>query len=133
MGSLIGEGDGKCARVEARAGRAVVGHRGGEDDRWRDTSAPFEVGRVEPLASTDIAGYHSPVPDVLIRDVPAADLARIDARAGRLGLSRNEYLRRKMRQDASRPTEAVTTENLRLLAARFSDLADPEVMRGAWS
>jgi hypothetical protein len=33
------------------------------------------------------------MPDILIRDVPADDLARIDAHAARLGLSRTEYLR----------------------------------------
>ena len=36
------------------------------------------------------------MPDVLIRDVPAEDLARIDGHAARLGLSRTEYLRRRL-------------------------------------
>ena len=40
------------------------------------------------------------MPDVLIRDVPVDDLVRLDARAARLGLSRNEYLRRQLRQSA---------------------------------
>ena len=38
--------------------------------------------------------------DVLIRDVPEAVVAALDARASRLGLSRSEYLRRRLAQDA---------------------------------
>jgi hypothetical protein len=73
------------------------------------------------------------VPDVLIRDIPAEDLARIDAQAARLKLSRTEYLRRRLHQEASRPSTPVTMGDLQRFAARFSDLDDPEVMRQAWS
>jgi len=73
------------------------------------------------------------VPDILIRDVPAEDLARIDAHAARLGLSRSEYLRRRLRQDAARPSGPVTTADLERFSSRFADLGDPEVMRRAWS
>ena len=73
------------------------------------------------------------VPDVLIRDVPAEDLARIDAHAARAGLSRTEYLRRRLRQDAARPSGPVTVGDLERFSARFADLADPEVMHRAWS
>lgn len=73
------------------------------------------------------------MPDVLIRDVPADDLARIDAHAARQGLSRTEYLRRRLRQDAARPVGPVTVSDLRGFSSRFEDLADPEIMRGAWS
>jgi Ribbon-helix-helix protein, copG family len=73
------------------------------------------------------------VPDVLIRDVPADDIARIDAHAARVGLSRSEYLRRRLRQEAARPTEPVTAADLARFGSRFVDLADPEVMRRAWS
>jgi hypothetical protein len=73
------------------------------------------------------------VPDVLIRDVPAEDLARIDARAARLGLSRTEYLRRRLHQDAARPATPVTEEDLKTFSARFGKLGDPDVMRRAWS
>ena len=38
--------------------------------------------------------YRHLMPDVLIQDVPAEDLARIDALAARLKLPRTEYLRR---------------------------------------
>jgi hypothetical protein len=81
----------------------------------------------------DIARYHRGMPDVLIRDVPAEDLARIDAHAARLGLSRTEYLRRRLRQEAARPVEPVTVAQLQRFASRFADLGDPEVMRRAWS
>ena len=73
------------------------------------------------------------MPDVLIRDVPADDLARIDAHAARQGLSRTEYLRRRLRQDAARPVGPVTVADLQGFSSRFEDLGDPEVMRGAWS
>jgi len=73
------------------------------------------------------------MPDVLIRDVPAEDLARIDALAAKLKLSRTEYLRRRLHQDATRPSTPVTSADLQRFAARFSDLDDPEVMRRAWS
>jgi hypothetical protein len=73
------------------------------------------------------------VPDVLIRDVSAEDLARIDAHAARQGLSRTEYLRRRLRQDAARPVAAVTAADLERFSSRFADLGDPDVMRDAWS
>jgi hypothetical protein len=73
------------------------------------------------------------MPDVLIRDVPAEDLARIDALAAGLKLSRTEYLRRRLHQEAARPSAPVTSGDLQRFAARFSDLEDPEVMRRAWS
>ena len=73
------------------------------------------------------------MPDVLIRDVPPEDLARIDALAARQGLSRTEYLRRRLHQDAARSEVAVTLEDLQILAERAADLADPEVMKKAWS
>ena len=40
--------------------------------------------------------------DILIRDVPEDVVAAVDAHAGRLGLSRSEYVRRRLAQDASR-------------------------------
>jgi len=73
------------------------------------------------------------MPDILIRDVSADDLARIDAHATRLGLSRTEYLRRRLHQDAARRAAPVTADDLRAFTARFGALDDPEVMRQAWS
>ncbi|HEV7772357.1 MAG TPA: antitoxin [Conexibacter sp.] len=65
--------------------------------------------------------------------MPAEDLARIDALAAGLKLSRTEYLRRRLHQDAARPSAPVTSGDLRRFADRFSDLEDSEVMRRAWS
>jgi hypothetical protein len=70
--------------------------------------------------------------DVLIRDVPDEIIATVDAHAARLGLSRNEYLRRRLAQDASVPGSPVSTEDLARFAGLFSDLADPEAMSRAW-
>jgi hypothetical protein len=69
----------------------------------------------------------------LIRDVPEEVLAAIDAHAAALGLSRNEYLRRRLRQDAQHGASRVTVADLRRLETIFADLADPEVMAQAWS
>lgn len=67
--------------------------------------------------------------DVLIRNVPDEDLARIDAHAARLGLARGEYLRRQIAKDAARGSGSVTVDQF----AKFADLADEELMRDAWS
>lgn len=75
------------------------------------------------------------MPDVLIRDLPEHVVAAIDANARRLGLSRNEYLRRQLARTAGRPVErpAVTVEDLARSAGTFADLLDAEVMGQAWS
>ena len=69
--------------------------------------------------------------DVLIRDIPDDVLAALDARAMRLGLSRVEYIRRRLAQDAT-AVVTVTAAELRSFADNFADLADPSVMGGAW-
>lgn len=70
--------------------------------------------------------------DFLIRDVPEDVVAAIDARAARLGLSRNEYLRRELKIVAQRSASAVDADDLRRFAGRFSDLTDADVMERAW-
>lgn len=72
------------------------------------------------------------MPDVLIRDLPEHVVAAIDANAQRLGLSRNEYLRRTLAIEA-RPRAKVTVADLKRSAGVFADLDDPDVMSGAWS
>lgn len=58
---------------------------------------------------------------------------RIDAAAENLGLSRNEYLRRKFEQSDAEPEErTVTAEDWKRSAETFADLADPVLMEGAW-
>ena len=70
--------------------------------------------------------------DLLVRDVPEHVVAAIDAKAKRLGLSRNEYLRRQISQAVSGEAGPVTVEDLRAFATTFADLDDPGVMTRAW-
>jgi hypothetical protein len=70
--------------------------------------------------------------DILIRDVPEATVIEIDRRANDLGISRNEFLRRWLNQGV-RPPVPVTVDDLRRVSRLASDLADPDVMRTAWS
>ena len=70
--------------------------------------------------------------DVLIRDVPDDVIAAVDARASRLGLSRSEYVRRRLAQDAASTGAMVTAKDLARFADLFADLADPDVMARAW-
>lgn len=69
--------------------------------------------------------------DVLVRDVPDEVITALDARAARLGLSRSEYLRRRLAQEAM-SAQPMTAAHLAAFAETFADLADPEVMTGAW-
>ncbi|WP_198048244.1 type II toxin-antitoxin system VapB family antitoxin [Saccharomonospora iraqiensis] len=71
----------------------------------------------------------APLTDVLIRNVPDDELQYIDERAAALGLSRGEYLRRQIAKDAVRGSGVVTPDQF----AKFTDLADEDLMRGAWS
>ena len=71
--------------------------------------------------------------DVLIRNVPVEDLARIDEQAAQLGLSRGDYLRRRIHGDAFRSLVVVTADDLQQFGAATEDLLDPELMADAWS
>jgi plasmid stability protein len=79
-------------------------------------------------------GYHeeAAMADMLIRDVPDDVIAAIDAHATRLGLSRSEYVRRRLAQDAATSGSPVRVEDLARFADVFGDLADPDVMAQAW-
>ena len=70
--------------------------------------------------------------DILIRDLAESTVAEIDRRAGDLGVSRNEYLRRWLDTEM-RIVQPVTAEDLRRFGRLARDLADPDVMRDAWS
>jgi hypothetical protein len=69
--------------------------------------------------------------DMLIRDVPDDVVAAVDARAGRLGISRSEYVRRRLAQDAVADGQ-VTVADLAWFSEAFAGLADPSVMARAW-
>ena len=83
----------------------------------------------------DIMGYHmeAQMTDVLIRDIPDDVIAALDAHAARLGLSRSEYVRRRLAQDAATPGSPVSVNDLARFARSFADLADPDVMSRAWA
>ena len=70
--------------------------------------------------------------DLLIRDVPEEVVAAMDAHAARLGVSRSEYVRRRLAQDAAVSGAVVSVADLARFAEVFGDLADPEVMSRAW-
>lgn len=70
--------------------------------------------------------------DMLIRDVPDDVIAAVDAHAAQLGLSRSEYVRRRLAQDAATSEAAVSVADLARFAEVFADLADPDVMSKAW-
>lgn len=72
------------------------------------------------------------MPNVLVRDIPQEPLDRLDARARALGLSRQEFLRRQLLQEARLTPVAVTAADLDGFSERFADLADEEIMRGGW-
>lgn len=69
---------------------------------------------------------------VLIRDIPEDVLVAIDARAGRLGVSRNEYILRLLARDVIAATLDVTAGDLQLFAKTFGDLDDGTIMGEAW-
>lgn len=73
------------------------------------------------------------MPNILVRDLSQEAVDRIDAAAANLGLSRNEYLRRKF-EESSVPTSerVITAEDWQRSAEVFADLADPAVMGAAW-
>lgn len=71
--------------------------------------------------------------NVLIRGLSDTALGRIDAEAAALGLSRNEFLRRRLEgQVAQRGDVAVTPDDWSRSAAVFGDLDDASVMDAAW-
>jgi hypothetical protein len=70
--------------------------------------------------------------NLLIRNVPEHVVAAIDKAAGRLGLPRSEYLRRRLIGDTVAVPAAPTHEDLAWFSETFADLDDPEVMAEAW-
>lgn len=77
---------------------------------------------------SDIMRYQ--MTDILLRNLSDDEVRAIDAKASRLGLSRNEYLRRLVRRELA--VVSVTVADLADFAATFGDLGNPEVMSGAW-
>jgi hypothetical protein len=85
------------------------------------------------MISFDISTWEVLMADVLIRGVDPDDLASLDAKAERLGLSRAQYLRRLLHEDAATTTGPVTVSDLQSFSETYPDLADEQVQRLAWS
>lgn len=100
----------------------------------RDTRRGDGVSHCTGVPGRDIMRYplEVRVTDVLIRDVPDAVLAAVDAHALRLGLSRVEYIRRRLAADAQTSDAAVSADDLERFGRTFADLNDDEVMDQAW-
>lgn len=60
--------------------------------------------------------------DVLIRDVPDDVLAALDVLASRLGISRTEYIRRRLAQDARAARTVVLVADLMRFGEDFGAL-----------
>ena len=71
--------------------------------------------------------------DILVRNVPDDVVAAIELNARTAGISRAEYLRRLLERERATVGSEVTVESLRRFSERCADLADPDVMRSAWS
>jgi len=72
--------------------------------------------------------------DLLVRDLSAQAARNLTAQATAAGLSRNEYVRRALEQMAvPEPERKVTSEDMARFHASFADLADAQVMQGAWT
>jgi hypothetical protein len=72
------------------------------------------------------------VADLLVRDVPEEVMNALDAHAGRLGISRSEYVRRRLAADAALSEAPVRPADLVRFSDLFADLGDPDVMGQAW-
>ncbi len=71
--------------------------------------------------------------DLLIRGLDDGAVQRVDANAARLGLSRNEYLRREIAKLAEIRDRPVNWDDLARSAALFADAADESLLRQAWT
>jgi len=70
--------------------------------------------------------------DLLIRNIDDEAIRLIDAAAERLGLSRNEYLRRTLVKIAKVSARPVSREDLKRSIELLADLDDQSVMARAW-
>lgn len=70
--------------------------------------------------------------DIIIPDVPHDVIAAVDVKAQRLGLSRNDFLRRALARERNIQSSEVSVDDLAAFAHAFVDLDDIEVMNRAW-
>lgn len=74
--------------------------------------------------------------DVLIRNVPEDDVRLLDHRAERLGVSRTEFLRRLLSEQARAESNQIRLDISVTDFAIFADIpdaADEDFIRNAWS
>jgi len=73
--------------------------------------------------------------DLLISDVPDDELRRVDEKAARLGLTRIDYVRRLIAQDAARPVPGARVDGgaFERFGVLTQDLRNGDLMRDAWS
>lgn len=73
------------------------------------------------------------MPDVLIRDIDPATLARIDAAAERTGVSRNTLLKELLTSYArGQQVGGLTDEQVEAFGQSVRDLLDEDFRAGAW-
>lgn len=96
---------------------------------------PNRAGEKDQIGCTTVISVDiiNTMSDLLIRDVPDDVLAGLDARAAELGLSRVEYIRRRLTQDARASRTAVTPEDLQRCGQAIAGVLDEELMREAWN
>lgn len=71
--------------------------------------------------------------DILIRGISPAAVHRLDEQAAESGLSRNEFLRRKIEQDGEIPIHRpITPADWARTAETYADLTDESVLQEAW-
>ena len=70
--------------------------------------------------------------DLLVRNVEADVVSRIDAAAEGLGVSRNEFLRRELTRIADVATRRTTLDDVKRSMELLAGLGDETVMERAW-
>jgi hypothetical protein len=70
--------------------------------------------------------------DLLIRDLSPEVLEVLDQRARAQGISRSEFVRRKLTQETASTQESCTEAHLKNLLTLLPDLADEKIMADAW-
>ena len=71
--------------------------------------------------------------EILIRDIPDDVLAALAQLAAKMGLSRTEYIRRRLIQDARAARISLTPDDWNRFTDTYRDLGDPMVMDRAWN
>jgi hypothetical protein len=73
------------------------------------------------------------MPDILVRNIDPATLARIDAAAQRAGVSRNALLRELLARYADeQESGALTDEQIDAFGSSVRDLLDDDTRAAAW-